>query len=255
MAFVSSPRSTNEVNTAYRVNTANTQVSPASTKVSTASTQDSTTNLTDATVYTFLSYMADDEVPTNMALIAFSDFEGYPWSIKGSLRQSLSSESDVSMPTSPVYDRYKSGERYHVIPPPYTRTFMPPKPDLVFHDALIVNETVPTAFKGNPQHALKDKGVIDSGCSRHMTENMSYLSNFEEINGGYVAFGGNRKGGKITDTECIVLSSDFKLPDENHLLLKVPSEKNMYNVDLKNNVPLLYFTSLFAKATLDEYNL
>nr|GEU86650.1 hypothetical protein [Tanacetum cinerariifolium] len=53
---------------------------------------------------------------------------------------------------------------------------------------------------GNPQHALKDKGVIDSGCSRHMTGNMSYLSVFEEINGGYVAFGGNPKGRKITVT-------------------------------------------------------
>nr|GFC67759.1 ribonuclease H-like domain-containing protein [Tanacetum cinerariifolium] len=52
--------------------------------------------------------------------------------------------------------------------------------------------------KGNPQQALKDKGVIDSGCSRHMTGNMSYLSDFEELNGGYVAVGGNPKGGKIT---------------------------------------------------------
>nr|GFC96121.1 ribonuclease H-like domain-containing protein [Tanacetum cinerariifolium] len=52
--------------------------------------------------------------------------------------------------------------------------------------------------KGNPQQALKDKGVIDSGCSRHMTGNISYLSDFEELNGGYVAFGGNPKGGKIT---------------------------------------------------------
>nr|GEV43378.1 ribonuclease H-like domain-containing protein [Tanacetum cinerariifolium] len=50
---------------------------------------------------------------------------------------------------------------------------------------------------GNPQHALKDKGVIDSGCSRHMTGNMSYLSDFKEINGGYVTFGGNPKGRKI----------------------------------------------------------
>ncbi|GKC62914.1 hypothetical protein Tco_1095512 [Tanacetum coccineum] len=39
MAFVLSPSSTIEVNTAYRVSTANTQVSPASTQVSTASTQ------------------------------------------------------------------------------------------------------------------------------------------------------------------------------------------------------------------------
>nr|GEV46279.1 putative ribonuclease H-like domain-containing protein [Tanacetum cinerariifolium] len=53
------------------------------------------------------------------------------------------------------------------------------------------------ALVGNPQHALKDKGVIDSGCSRHMTWNMSYLFDFEELNGGYVAFGGNPKGGKI----------------------------------------------------------
>nr|GEW99894.1 putative ribonuclease H-like domain-containing protein [Tanacetum cinerariifolium] len=51
---------------------------------------------------------------------------------------------------------------------------------------------------GNPHQALKDKGVIDSGCSRHITGNISYLSDFKEINGGYVAFGGNPKCGKIT---------------------------------------------------------
>nr|GEZ44329.1 putative ribonuclease H-like domain-containing protein [Tanacetum cinerariifolium] len=41
--------------------------------------------------------------------------------------------------------------------------------------------------------ALKDKGISNSGCSRHMTWNMSYLSEFEELNGGYVAFGGNQQ--------------------------------------------------------------
>ncbi|GKA57066.1 hypothetical protein Tco_0756254 [Tanacetum coccineum] len=41
-------------------------------------------------------------------------------------------------------------------------------------------------------------GVIDSGCSRHMTRNISYLTDYEEIDRGYVAFGGNPKGGKIT---------------------------------------------------------
>ncbi|GJV07269.1 putative ribonuclease H-like domain-containing protein [Tanacetum coccineum] len=44
---------------------------------------------------------------------------------------------------------------------------------------------------------LQVKGVIDSGCSRYITRNMSYFTDFEEINGGYVAFGGNPKGGKI----------------------------------------------------------
>ena len=45
---------------------------------------------------------------------------------------------------------------------------------------------------------LQDQGVVDSGCSRHMTGNMSYLTNFEAIDGGYVAFGSNPKGGRIT---------------------------------------------------------
>ncbi|GKC08626.1 hypothetical protein Tco_1000236, partial [Tanacetum coccineum] len=43
--------------------------------------------------------------------------------------------------------------------------------------------------KGNPQQDLKNKGVIDSGCSRHMTGNRSYLTDYEEIDRGFVAFG------------------------------------------------------------------
>nr|GEX64437.1 putative ribonuclease H-like domain-containing protein [Tanacetum cinerariifolium] len=242
-----------------------------------------------------------------------------------------SSESDESVPTSLIHDRYKLGEGYHAVPPPYTGTFMPPTPGLVFYDASTASETVPNVlnveprttkptkkmsqsnrpsaliiedwvsdskdeYEGNPQQTLKDKDVIDSGCSRHMTGNISYLSDFEEINGGYVAFGGNPKGGKLTgkgkirtgkldfddvyfvkelkfnlfsvshmcdkknsvlftDTECVVLSFDFKFPDENHVLLRVPRENNMYNVDLKNVVPSGDLTCLFAKATLDESNL
>nr|GFA01935.1 ribonuclease H-like domain-containing protein [Tanacetum cinerariifolium] len=156
--------------------------------------------------------------------------------------------------------------------------------------------TAAQASVGNPQQALKDKGVIDSGCSRHMTGNMSYLSDFEELNGGYVAFGGNPKGGKITrkgkiktgklnfddvyfvkeikfnrfsvsqmcdkknsvlftDTEYLVLSFDFKLPNASQVFLRVPRENNMYNVNLRNIVPSRDLTCLFAKATLDESNL
>ncbi|GJT70987.1 putative ribonuclease H-like domain-containing protein [Tanacetum coccineum] len=136
--------------------------------------------------------------------------------------------------------------------------------------------------RGNPQMDLQDQGVIDSGCSRHMTGNMSYLTNYEEIDGGYVAFGGNPKGGKITgkqhtqnfipttsvsqmcdkknsvlfnDTECIVLSPNFKLIDESQVLLRVPRKNNMYSVDLKNIVPKGGLTCLFAKATSDESKL
>ncbi|GJR74447.1 putative ribonuclease H-like domain-containing protein [Tanacetum coccineum] len=59
----------------------------------------------------------------------------------------------------------------------------------------------------------------------------------------------------FTDTECVVLSPDFKLLDENHVLLRVPRKDNMYSVDLKNIVSSGGLTCLFAKATLDESNL
>nr|GEV13601.1 putative ribonuclease H-like domain-containing protein [Tanacetum cinerariifolium] len=85
---------------------------------------------------------------------------------------------------------------------------------------------------------------------------MSNLSKYEEINGGYVAFGRDSKGGKIsTDTECVVLSPDFKLLDESQVLLRVPRKNNMYSVDLKNVVPSGGLTCLFAKSILDESNL
>ncbi|GJV65135.1 hypothetical protein Tco_1475963 [Tanacetum coccineum] len=54
---------------------------------------------------------------------------------------------------------------------------------------------------GHPQK--EDQGYIDSGCSRHMTGNMSYLSDFKEFDGGYVTFGGGAKGGKITSKRTL----------------------------------------------------
>ncbi|GJZ27444.1 hypothetical protein Tco_0571697 [Tanacetum coccineum] len=126
--------------------------------------------------------------------------------------------------------------------------------------------------------SFKRFDYIDAqGRSKHMTGNRSYLTDYEEIDGGFVAFGSNSKGGKITrkgkiktgkldfkdvyfvkelkfnlfsvsqmcdkknsvlftDIECVVLSTDFKLTDENHVLLKVPRKDNMYSVDLKKNV-------------------
>ncbi|GKE73365.1 hypothetical protein Tco_1535406, partial [Tanacetum coccineum] len=49
---------------------------------------------------------------------------------------------------------------------------------------------------GIPQDNIYDKGYWDSGCSRHMTGNISYLSEYEPFNEGYVSFG--HGGGKIT---------------------------------------------------------
>nr|GEY40326.1 hypothetical protein [Tanacetum cinerariifolium] len=262
-----------------------------------------------------------EEEPTNYALMAFtssssSSFDNEVASCsKACIKAYATLQSDYEKLTNDLrksqfdvisyktgldsvfdYDEMSSSESD-------VRTFIPPKPDLVFHDALTVNEIVHIAFnvklsptkpdkdlshrplasmiedwvsnskddseakpsQNDPRQStscLKDKGVINSGCSRHMTRNMSYLTDFKEINGGYVAFGGNPKGGKIigkgkirTETECIVLSPDFKLPDENQMLLRVSRENNMYNVNLKNIVPSRDLTCLFEKAKLDESNL
>nr|GEZ55218.1 putative ribonuclease H-like domain-containing protein [Tanacetum cinerariifolium] len=235
---------------------------------------------------------------------------------------------------------FQPSDGYHVVPPLYTGTFMPPKPDLIFNTAPITVETNHSAFTvqlsltkpaqdlshknrptapiikdwvsdsedesntkapqivlsfvqpvstvmpkfrvtqprhakpsvtkfkspirrhltrshspktsnsplrvtavkalvGNSQHALKDNGVIDSGCLRHMTGNMSYLYDFEELNGGYVAFGGNPKGGKIsgkgkikttTKDETSPILKTFITGLENQLSLKqngIAERKNM----------------------------
>ncbi|GJY24584.1 ribonuclease H-like domain-containing protein [Tanacetum coccineum] len=153
------------------------------------------------------------------------------------------------------------------------------------------NTVVNTARPKAVLSAIKGFDYVDAqGRSK------SYFTDYEEINGGFVAFGGNSKGGKITgkgkirtskldfedvyfvkelkfnpfsvlqmcdnknsilftDTECVVLSPDFKLTDESHVLLKVPRKDNMYSVDLNNVVPQGGLTCLFAKATLDESNL
>ncbi|GJS86717.1 putative ribonuclease H-like domain-containing protein [Tanacetum coccineum] len=158
-------------------------------------------------------------------------------------------------------------------------------------------ETLTLTFvQGNPQQALKNKGIFDSGCSRHMTWNKDFLTDYQELDGGFVAFGGSARGGKITgkgkirtdkldfedvffvnelkfnlfsvsqmcdkknsvlftETECLVLSPDFKLLDESQVLLRVPRQSNMYSFDLKNVVPSGDLTCLFAKATIDESKL
>ncbi|GJS91216.1 ribonuclease H-like domain-containing protein [Tanacetum coccineum] len=59
----------------------------------------------------------------------------------------------------------------------------------------------------------------------------------------------------FTETECLILSPDFKLLDKSKVLLKVPRQNNMYSFNLKNVVPSGGLTCLFAKAIIDESNL
>ncbi|GJU40899.1 ribonuclease H-like domain-containing protein [Tanacetum coccineum] len=169
------------------------------------------------------------------------------------------------------------------------------RPANVFHKTHSPSTRPLKGTTDNPHRSLQNKGIIDSGCSRHMTGNKAYLADFQDFNGGPVAFGGSKgyitgkgkiKTGKLdfedvsfvkelqpfnlfsvsqmcdkknkvlfTDSECLVLSPDFKLPDENQILLKVPRQNNMYSFNLENIVPLGGLACLIAKATTDESNL
>ncbi|GJZ03583.1 ribonuclease H-like domain-containing protein [Tanacetum coccineum] len=56
---------------------------------------------------------------------------------------------------------------------------------------------------GNPQQALKNKVIFNNGCFRHMTWNKDFLTDYQDIDGGFIAFGGGTRGGKITGKEKI----------------------------------------------------
>ncbi|GKD59806.1 ribonuclease H-like domain-containing protein, partial [Tanacetum coccineum] len=91
-------------------------------------------------------------------------------------------------------------------------------------------------IKGDPQVALKDTGIFDSGCSRHMTGNKSYLIDYQDYDGGFVAFAGSSKGGKITGKGKIRTG---KLDFEDVYFVK-ELKFNLFSVsqmcDRKNNV-------------------
>nr|GEX07282.1 hypothetical protein [Tanacetum cinerariifolium] len=220
MAFLSSFGGTNEVNTA------NIQVSTISTPVSIVSSHDNTSNLSDATVYTFLanlpngeyksprnqksrprnedssrktvnvedtyskamvaidgagfdwSYMADDEVPTNMALIAFSDSEP-SMSVSVDTSNEIKKAFDSSIIKDWVSDSDLDESEVMVL-----------KFDNVQHKPEQANQP----RKGDPQDALKDTKIFDSGCPRHITGNKSYLIHYQEYDGGFVAFASGSQG-------------------------------------------------------------
>ncbi|GKD26310.1 hypothetical protein Tco_1232524, partial [Tanacetum coccineum] len=51
--------------------------------------------------------------------------------------------------------------------------------------------------RGNLQQALKNKGIFDSGCSRHMTGNKDFLTYYQDIDAGFVAIGGGTREGLL----------------------------------------------------------
>ncbi|GKA53309.1 ribonuclease H-like domain-containing protein [Tanacetum coccineum] len=78
---------------------------------------------------------------------------------------------------------------------------------------------------------MDDKGFVDSGCSRHMTGNIAYLSNFKEFDGGYVTFGGGAHGEKegiLRGEYCIAKNlNQYGVAEEEELRTLIEAARTM----------------------------
>nr|GEV37489.1 hypothetical protein [Tanacetum cinerariifolium] len=165
MAFISS---SNTSSGKGEVHTASTQVSTASTDVAIASLSHDT-------------ICPKVEEPTSKALMAI-DGIGWDWSYMANEEENHALVADDEVPTE---------------------------------FALMAKSRSSSDNEGNPQNNIDDKGYWDSGFSRHMTGNISYLFEYEPYDGGYVSFG--HRGGKITSKGIIKTS---KLEFENVYFVK-----------------------------------
>ncbi|GJU74098.1 putative ribonuclease H-like domain-containing protein [Tanacetum coccineum] len=79
---------------------------------------------------------------------------------------------------------------------------------------------------------LQDQGIFNSGCSRHMTGNKSFLTDYQEIDGGFVAFGGSLKGGGLTCLFAKAIIDDliYGIGGLNRVLITKPHNKTPYEL-------------------------
>nr|GEV40830.1 hypothetical protein [Tanacetum cinerariifolium] len=217
------------------------------------------------------------------------EFKGYGPKTSKSVSEDITNEVRESLDTPLVKELVSDDklEKKTVLPTVAKIEFVRPK-----QQENPVRKPVKYAEMYRVIHKKEDQGYVNSGCSRHMTKNMSYLSDFKEFDRGYVTFKGGAKGGKFTgkgtlktgklDFEDVyfvkelqfnllslshmcnkknsVLFTDsgcfvishFKLTNESQVLLKVPRKNNMYSVDMKNIVSKESLTCHVAKATHDE---
>ncbi|GJS53863.1 hypothetical protein Tco_0627225 [Tanacetum coccineum] len=249
MDFVSSPGSTNEVNTAYG-DTLQGNAKDLGTKIAEIGIKTTLERLKCGKKL-FQSHGG------GVSKMELHEFEGYGPKTSKSVSEDTSNEIRESLDASLVEELVSNDK---------LKSVNTTRPNSAIVNAVKTNQVNavkasacwvwrPTKLNmhGNPQQ--EDQGYVDSGCSRHMTGNMSYLSNFKEFDGGYVTFGGGDKGERITgkgtlktgkldfedvyfikelqfnlfsisqmcdkknnvlfiDTRCFVLSPDFKLADE-----------------------------------------
>ncbi|GJY87807.1 putative ribonuclease H-like domain-containing protein [Tanacetum coccineum] len=235
------------------------------------------------------SYQAEEEEPTNYALMTYT-----------SSGSSFNSDFEVDSCSKTCVKDYATLKE---------QDFHAPKPDLMFIDEQVKSESLDVVSNVTPSDVntveSKHESVEKNSFRPLIIKDWNFddesevepivkVKTYEDYDGGFVSFGDGKgrisRKGKIktgsldfddvyfckelkynlfsvsqmcdkknnvlfTDTECLVLSSDFKLLDESQVLLRVPRKDNIYSVDLKSVVPTGGLTCLFAKATIDESNI
>nr|GEZ85866.1 ribonuclease H-like domain-containing protein [Tanacetum cinerariifolium] len=182
MAFLSSPSSTNEVDT-------------VSTPISTVSTYGNTANLSNATVYAFLANQPNGSQLVHEDLEQIHEDDLEEMDLKWQLAL-LSVRARRSLRNQESKPRNQDSSRKIVNMEDTSSKAMLAIDGPGFDWSYMADDEAPTnmalmAFsnsEGDPQDVLKDRGCFDSGCSRHITGNISYLTDFKEHDRGYVTF-------------------------------------------------------------------
>ncbi|GJW62257.1 ribonuclease H-like domain-containing protein [Tanacetum coccineum] len=128
-------------------------------------------------------------------------------------RQTVLTSTAMKVNTvNPIVNRVRPANVFHKTHSPSSRPFK--KTTVLRTD--FSKQKVNTA-KDYPHKALKNKGIVDSGCSRHMTGNKAYLAEFQDFNSGPVAFRGSKgqqEANQNAGTEAIVDARDSEIEDE-----------------------------------------
>ncbi|GJV35090.1 ribonuclease H-like domain-containing protein [Tanacetum coccineum] len=171
-------------------------------------------------------------------------------SYENEVLQSVFMNKESDLENQPLYDRFVTAEGMHVVPPPMTGNYMPSGPDIeIDYSQFTYGPKQSQTSESETQTSDFDTCESDYSEDEHVSQpteeqetpsfanQQAYLAEYQDFNGGPVAFGRSKvyitakmcdKKNKVlfTDTECLVLSPEFKLPDEKHIT-RIPRQNNI----------------------------
>nr|GEW57966.1 retrovirus-related Pol polyprotein from transposon TNT 1-94 [Tanacetum cinerariifolium] len=131
----------------------------------------------------------------------------------------------------------------------FNQRIAPKHSDLKENINIARTKAIVSVVKGNGENAVKETSPSLLIIKRLMDDLLHMKEVLKEVK-----FQEKKNSVLFTETECLVLSPDFKLPDENQVLLKVPRKNNMYTFDLKNVVPSGGIKREFSVARTPQQN-